>query len=71
MVNMLETNPDFAHYSNVHRTTQNIAGFYDEKSADYRSFVTKPMTTTGTPVDSPIVPLISETKDIGQMIYIH
>lgn len=45
--------------------------FFDEKSKNFRGPVTRPFTTQGTPVDSPIVPLISETDVTGQMMYLH
>jgi hypothetical protein len=46
MITQFETNPDFAHYSNVHLTTQNVAKYFDEKSVDFRGFVTRPLSYT-------------------------
>jgi len=71
MVKTLETNPDFAHYSNVHRTTQNMAMFFDEKSENFKGPITSPFTQSGTPRDSPIVNLISDTTVSPRMYYIH
>ena len=45
--------------------------FFDQKSKHYRGPVTTPYTTSGLPVDSPIVPLVHETKIAGNMIYVH
>lgn len=71
MVNTFESNPDFAHYSNVHMTTQNIAQFFDDRSKNFRGPVTHPFTKNGIPVDSPIVPLIAKTEERGDMMYLH
>lgn len=42
MVNTFDKNPDFAHYSNVHLTTQNIAQYFDMKSENYAGPITMP-----------------------------
>ena len=62
IVQTFEKNPDFAHYSNVHRTTQNIAMFFDEKSKHYKGPITRPVNTKGIPVDSPLPQLIADAK---------
>lgn len=71
MVKTFETNPDFAHYSNVHRTTQNIAMFFDEKSKNYKGMITRPFKDTGVPTDSPMVDLIKESQVTHKMYFIH
>lgn len=71
MIQVFETNPDFAHYSNVHRTTQNIAMFFDEKSENYRGPITRPFTEQGVPTDSPITNLITEAPITGRMFHIN
>lgn len=71
MIQTFEKQPDFAHYSNVHRTTQNIAMFYDMKSKNYAGPITSPYSLTGVPTKSPIASMIAESEVTGQMMYFH
>ena len=71
MVTRFDTHPDFAHYSNIHLTTQNIAKYYDVKSDAYRGFVTHPLSMTHKSVGSPIVMLINKSEAHGNMMYFH
>jgi hypothetical protein len=73
MISAFETNPDFAHYSNVHLTTQNIAKYYDEKSIDYKGFITGPISYKNhkQQYGSPIVKPLVESLTYGQVTYIH
>jgi hypothetical protein len=73
MISYYETNPDFAHYSTVHMTTQNIAKYFDEKSDHYKGFVTSPVTyqTHKTMYGSPILKPLVESLAYGQVMYIH
>jgi hypothetical protein len=71
MVAQFDTHPDFAHYSNIHLTTQNIAKYYDVKSDEYRGFVTHPLSMTHASVGSPIVKLINKSEAHGNMMYFH
>jgi len=61
MIEQFETNPDFAHYSNVHLTTQNIAKYFDEKSEDFVGHITHPVTGGMKVHSSPIAKMVAKS----------
>lgn len=41
------------------------------KMENYAGSITEPYSTSGLPVESPLVPMIAETQVAGPMMYIH